>query len=257
MLRVKRHTVRCCIPALLTGTSTEYLGRKPWPRVIRERQVIFVLGPEGVGKTSVARQIQEYAPGRARGLEQAAQRPRVSSDQALYMDSRELQHAVLDRVRRGVWTPDLLEARALVLDGPVWLRNRQGLVEILVELLRARAQARRRTIVCQSDNDGSVEALIGSMEAGSIVVVGLRFPKGKRGRLRYARRVCDDLEIPREAARGTETLEPWRYDLVAKYLSRWPAVDLAPSGSRPTSDARSPDDGPGERDPDGLYTTGD
>lgn len=211
MLRVKRHPVRSCIPALLTGTSTEYLGRKPWPRVIRERQVIFVLGPEGVGKSSVARCL--------------------AGEPARVLDTRELQHAVLERVRRGRWAPELLEARALVLDGPVWLRHRQGLVDLLVELLRARLEARRRTVVCQSDNDGSAEALIGAMEAGSLVVIGLRFPKGKRGRLRYARRVCDELEIPREAARGTELLEPWRYDRVADHLRRWPLVEPLASAS--------------------------
>lgn len=212
---------RRCPPAFLAGTSAEYLGRKPWPRVIRERHLVFVLGPEGSGKTRVAQRIQAFTD----------QNAKASGEGSIYLDSRALQHAVLDRVRRRVWAEELANARSLVLDGPVWLRNRPGLVELLVELLRERERERRRTIVCQSDNDGSVETLIGAMDIGSIVVVALRFPKGRRGRLNYARRVCDDLGIPREAARGTETIEPWGYDAVAEHLRRWP-FDGEPSPLR-------------------------
>lgn len=228
MIRVKQHTLRICTPALLTGTSSEYLGRKPWPRVVRERMVSFVLGPEGVGKSSVAQRIAAVRSG-----------PRDAAEHTVSLNTRQLQHAVLDRVRRGKWSADLLQVRALVLDGPVWLRNRAGLVDMLAELLRARAAARRRTVVCQTDNDGSVEALMGAMEAGSIVVIGLRFPKGRRGRLRYGRRVCDALGIPRDAARGTESLEPWRYDLVSHHLSRWPDAP-APTRLQGESPVRTP-----------------
>lgn len=212
MPSARRQPPHRCPPAFLAGTSAEFLGRKPWPRVIRERHVIFVLGPEGSGKTQVARRMQAYTD----------QNAKASGEGSVYLDSRALQHAVLDRVRRGTWAEPLLAARSLVLDGPVWLRNRAGLVELLVELLRERERERRRTIVCQSDNDGSIEALIGAMDIGSIVVVGLRFPKGRRGRLNYARRVCDELGIPREAARGTEIIEPWGYEVVAEHLRRWP-----------------------------------
>lgn len=214
MSRAKRPPPHSCAPAFLAGTSAEYLGRKPWPRVIRERQVIFVLGPEGSGKTQVARRMQAFTD----------QNAKASGEGSIYFDSRALQHAVLDRVRNGYWAEELRLARSLVLDGPVWLRNRAGLVDLLVELLRERDRERRRTIVCQSDNDGSIEALIGAMDVGSIVVVALRFPKGRRGRLNFARRVCDDLGIPREAARGTEAIEPWGYDAVAEHLRSWPAV---------------------------------
>ena len=44
-------------PALITRTSGELIGRRPLPRVLLERPVLFVLGPRGVGKTSVARRI--------------------------------------------------------------------------------------------------------------------------------------------------------------------------------------------------------
>ena len=72
--------------------------------------------------------------------------------------------------------------------------------------------------MCQSDTDGSVEELIATMEPGSLVVIGLRFPKGERGRLRFARRQCDRLGLPKSLARGTDQLEPWGYDRVVAHL---------------------------------------
>src|SRR5436190_8671872 len=42
-------------PALVSGTSGEFLGRKPLPRSVATRPALFIFGPAGVGKTSVAR----------------------------------------------------------------------------------------------------------------------------------------------------------------------------------------------------------
>lgn len=185
-------------PALLTGTSSEYLGRRALPRILRERSIIVVLGPEGSGKTSVAR--------------------RLAGEGHTYLDTRETQNALVDYVASRSWAGGLVDAPALVLDGPIWLRNRPAAVTALGELLRRRLEAGRRTIVCQSDSDGSVQELIKSMEPGSLVVIGLRFPKGVRGRRRFARRICDRLGLPRSAARGTEQIEPWGYEPVIRSL---------------------------------------
>lgn len=192
-------------PALLTGTSSEYLGRRPLPRILRDRPVTFVLGPDGSGKTSVGMRVADI------GLTRR-QVPK-------YLDCRAVQKAVLDRVRIGRWSARLMKSRAMVLDGPVWLRNRQGVVDVLSELLRARAEAGRRTVVVQSDSDGSLDVLMDRMSTDSYVLLGLRFPKGVRGRLRFARRMCDELEIDREAARGSQHLEPWRYTTVIEHIT--------------------------------------
>jgi hypothetical protein len=77
-------------------------------------------------------------------------------------------------------------------------------------------------VLCQCDEDGSIDELIAVMRPGSIAVIGLRFPRGKRGRLRFARRVCEELGAPREAARGTDQLEPWGYSRVVESIRRWP-----------------------------------
>ncbi len=156
--------------------------------------MVIVLGPPRCGKSSVA--------------------ARFAEADARTLNTRELEDALVERVRNGSWASGLLTAGSLVLDGPVWLSNRDGVVGLLSELLRARVAAGRRTVVCQRDTDGSVSELIGEMPLGSLVVIGLRFPVGQRGRIRFARRVCDDLGLPREHATGAELLDPWGYDEV-------------------------------------------
>lgn len=193
-------------PALFTGTSSEFLGRRALPRVVRDRPVVFVMGPDGSGKTRVAEKLARV------GVSKRA-RPRR-------LDSRELQRAVIERIKRGSWPARLRRAKSLVLDGPVWLRNRPAVVDVLYELLNERIRNGGRTILVQSDADGSVELLMGKMETGSLVVVGLRFPQGPRGKLRFARRMCGELDLPRDAARGSQHIQPWRYARVITYLEK-------------------------------------
>ena len=200
--RDRRGSAPVARPSLLTGTSSEFLGRRALPRVLAERAVVFVLGDPGSGKSSVGARI---AHGRARAP-------------ALVIDTRGLQNAMVDRVAQLRWSERLLTVPALLLDGPVWLRNRPAAVDVLCELLHARSRAGLTTVVCQSVEDCSIEVLMPRMEPGSLAVVGLRFPKGERGRLRFARRACDELDLPRTAARGTELIEPWGYAQVIDSL---------------------------------------
>jgi hypothetical protein len=195
------------MPALLAGTSSEYLGRRPLPRILRERKVVFVLGPEGVGKTCVAQRIADPWHGSD-----------AAATEAIVLDTPHLNDALIDCVRECGWTDRILRARAVILDGPVWLKNRPGAVSALSDLLRLRAEAGLRTCVCQDDADGSVRLLMDRLPSGSYAVIGLRFPKGERGRLRFARRACDELGLPRTAARGTELLEPGGYERVVQHL---------------------------------------
>ena len=191
-------------PALLTGTSAEFIGKRHLPRILRERCTHFVLGPDGSGKTRVAERIAKHW-----------------SKRPIHLDCRSLQDALLERVKQRRWSRRLRQARALVLDGPVWLRNRPAVVEALVELIEDRRQYGWPTTICQVDLDGSVDAVMARLETGSFVVVGLRFPTGARGRLRFARRMCKDLGISTQAARGTDQLDPWHYRAVLDDLHAW------------------------------------
>ena len=167
--------------------------------------MLLVLGPGGVGKSSVAMRLVGGDP--------------------LRVDARALQEALVERLSEGCWPARLTEAKGLVLDAPEHLVDRAQALTWLTELLRARAASGRRTAVVEAPDDRSVDALLQRMEPGMVVVIGLRFPKGKRGRLRYARRLCRDLGLPLAAAHGTARLEPWTYRAVESHVTAWAAEE--------------------------------
>lgn len=197
-----RNRYRPQAPAFLAGTSTEFLGEKSHPRVLRSRAVVVILGPARVGKTSVALAI--------------------AGERAVRLDTHRVQEALLNRVREGRWHEMLTEAHTLVLDGPVWLRGRPGVVTLLAELIHSRAERDRRTIICQDDEDGSIAELVAVLRPGLLVTLGLRFPSGMRSKTRFAHRMCDRYGAPRDSVRGTAHLKPWRYEKVVEIVRRWP-----------------------------------
>src|SRR5687768_16924784 len=83
-------------PALITRTSGELLGKRPWPRVLTDRPLLFVLGPRDAGKTSVARRL-------------------LGSD-ALEIDREGLRHALNNAARFREWDPHLRQAGTLLFE---------------------------------------------------------------------------------------------------------------------------------------------
>ena len=68
-------------------------------------------------------------------------------------------------------------------------------------------------------------------QRGAAVVLGLRFPRGRRSRLRAAEQICERLGLPRAAAVGTDALAPWRYDHLTAHLIERAVPGGGPDGS--------------------------
>ena len=157
---------------------------------MRSRNHIVILGPPGCGKTSVAWHL--------------------CGPEAVYLDKHALQNAIVTHVRRGSWPSELLRARALILDGPVWLSHRPAAVIALRDLLDHRELAGLRTVIVQDPRGGSVYTLIDERPPGSTVLIGLRFPEG-RSRKRYIRSVLDRMGMDHSLGHGLRHMTPWTY----------------------------------------------
>lgn len=185
-----------CLPAHLTRTSAELLGRKALPRVL-DRQVIYVLGPRGVGKSQVAR--------------------RLAGADALVLDGPGLRSAVAIRARHGAFPATVRDAPALVIDGVDCLYARYGFVELVGGLLRERAEAGRRTILVQGAADGSLTLLFAPVPNELRASVLLRFPVGS-GRKKHVLRRCKERGLPFARVRHVVQLDPWTYERVEQAL---------------------------------------
>ena len=189
--RRKRRKRRSVKSALITGTSGEYLGKRPLPRALRQRALVVICGPRCVGKTSVARVI--------------------AGDKARLIDDRGLHQAIIWRVREQQWSKALRDVPSLIIDGPVFLGRRPGAAAMVANLLRLRVEAGLRTVLVEGQvADGSVEILMDAVPPEHRVTLTLRFPV-EGGRLRFAQRVCEKLGLERALARRTLALEPWSY----------------------------------------------
>lgn len=184
------------LPAHITRTSAELLGRKALPRVL-DRPVVYVLGPRGVGKSTVAR--------------------RLAGADALLLDGASLRSAVATRARLGAYPAILRDAPTLVIDGVDCLYARYGYVDLVGALLRERAEAGHRTVLVQGSTDGSITLLFAPVPNGLRASVLLRFPVGS-GRKKHVLRRCKDREIPFVKVRHVVNLEPWTYERVEHAL---------------------------------------
>jgi hypothetical protein len=186
-------------PALVSGTSGEFLGRKPLPRAVTTRPALFIFGPAGVGKTSVARHLL--------------------GEEALYLDDQALIDTLSHRVRYRRWPDEIASATGLILDGPCFLGRRPSVLRALQDLVSQRVEAAMRTVVCEGEDGSPLSELIDAVDVDSRATLVLRFPVG-RGRRRFANRICDELGYDRQLATEMALLDPWTYSAVRARLER-------------------------------------
>ena len=182
---------------VLAGTSSQYL-RAALPHVLREAALVLVLGPRGVGKSSVARHFL--------------------GGTATVISGTELQDAASRAVRRRAWPEEILETERLVIDGPTYLQRRAGVRRLLTMLLEERTLASRRTVVIEGDDDSAL-LLQDSVAPEHRVTLNLRYPK-EPGRRRFVRHECLALGLDPALASDLVIDQPWTYLKVKRALRR-------------------------------------
>jgi hypothetical protein len=138
---------------------------------------------------------------------------------ALHLDARELGDRVAHTIRSRRWDSNLTECENLILDAPYFISRRPGYRRSIVRLLRQRVSLGHRTILLESQDMASMQALMDAVELEQRATLSLRFPVG-RGRRRYALKVCDELGVDSCYARQMMSLDPWSYTAVREALGR-------------------------------------
>ena len=186
------------MPALVSGTSQEFVGGASLPRTVRSRTMVFLLGPPGVGKSTVAKHF--------------------AGDGACILSEAQVLDALNAHARVRSWEDELLAASSVVLECPCFLGRRPSALQALQSLVRARSGGGRRTVVCEAESGTPMEELMGAVHPGYRATVVLRFPVG-RGRKRFALKVCDELGLAPVYAEDTEHIEPWTYAAIRTEIS--------------------------------------
>ncbi len=192
-------------PAAVTRTSAELLHRSP-PQVLSTRPIRFVLGPKGVGKSSVA--------------------ARLLGKDAIVVSGEGLRSALTRAARYKKWPEGWEAAPALLLDEVDCLHGRFGVLQMLGRLLDQRARNNLATVICQGSADTSITLLYESVPLHLRASLLLRFPVG-RGRRSYVKARCEARSIDMAHVKKGAALEPWSYAAVESYLDSLQVVAQA------------------------------
>jgi hypothetical protein len=135
------------------------------------------------------------------------------------MDSRELGNRVAKTIRSRRLDEELRSCESLILDAPYFISRRPGYRRSITRLLQQRVELGHRTILLESQDMASMQALMDGVDLEDRATLSLRFPVG-RGRRRYALKVCDELGVSPSYARQMMNLDPWSYTAVRDSLTR-------------------------------------
>ena len=179
--------------SFLTGTYTEFLGKKTLPKPFHLRPILFLLGPAGSGKTMVARNL-------------------MGQDTRLFLQ-KEVLKLLATRILLREWRSDLLDEPSLILEIPCFLEQRPQVMQFLSELFLQRAERGGRTVVLDAEDNASLHSLLECIDAKKRAILVLRMPEG-RGRYRFLAHVCREKGLPLRHARRLASVEPWTYKRV-------------------------------------------
>jgi hypothetical protein len=182
----------------LTGTLTEFTGNRDQPHALFSRPVLFLLGPAGSGKTTVARHY-------------------FGNDTPIVRKGDVFKRLVRRILTRSWKETELCDSDSLILEIPSTLGNKPQITKLLTELINERTRLGMRTAVLDSEDNASLQGLLSSIDSTIRANIVLRFPEGK-GRYRFLAHRCREKNIPLRHARRLAQLTPWTYKRVLTEL---------------------------------------
>ena len=184
----------------LTGTYTEFVGNRDQPSALTSRPVLFLLGPAGSGKTTVAKH----------WLGPTA--PIIRQD--------EMFTRLIRRIHDRTWNnTELCEHDRLILEIPSLIANKTQITKLLTELINERSRLGKKTAILDSEDNASLQGLMASIDSTTRVSIVLRFPEG-RGRYRFLAHWCKEKNVPLRHARKLTRHHPWTYRNVLNELEK-------------------------------------
>ena len=184
----------------LAGTYTEFIGNRSQPKELIHRPIMFLFGPAGSGKTTVARHY-------------------LGQDTPIIRASK-LSILLLERVLERSWDQiSLMKEENLIVEIPPFITSRPQIKDLLTEILLIRAQKGYRTAVLDSEDNTSLQGLLSSISMHLRICVALRFPEGN-GRYRFLAHRCRTKKIPLRYARKLSKVEPWTYKNILGQLEQ-------------------------------------
>lgn len=182
----------------LTGTFSEFVGNRSQPQALRSRPVLFLLGPAGSGKTTVARH--------------------CLGEDTRVVRKEEMFDRLIQRVLDRTW--DNIEPyhdERLIVEIPSLMANRTQITKLLTEFIHERSRRGKKTAILDSEDNASLQGLMASIDSTMRVSIVLRFPEGK-GRYRFLAHRCKLRNIPLRHARRLAKYQPWTYRAVLTEL---------------------------------------